>query len=262
MFIISGTKGAQKPIGWVADYCDNCLEVRQFEIFAYGIGRHVYFVSTGLTETRGHLKKCGTCHLKSATDLSRYQKVVRKASKSLDDLIAETFPTLLTTEGRIGIGKTLQVEAGRLTPQEKQDRMIQVLQRFNPLVEHRYANWSDFDKYSSSGCLTTILLFVLCINRGCAHMDIKSNDEFAGWIHAAGYTLLVGFLITLFLAIFGPSRFMKHEIVPGVAHGVFYLNPSHEELKKALDRSRALRLKIGRKISIAALDKALKAINV
>lgn len=260
MVLISGTKAAQKRIGWAADYCHVCLEVREFEILAQGIGRHVYFVSTGLTETHAHLKKCCSCHFPSRTDLSLYQKVMTKRPRSLDELVQDTFPAL-PSDARIETGNDWKAAAVKLTPQERQDLMVQVLQLFNPLVEHRYANWSDFDKYSGSGCLTTILVIALCINRGCAHIDDKTNDQFASWVHAIGYALITGFVITLVLAVFGPSRFMKHEIIPGIAHGLRYLNPSDEELKMALERSRGLRLKIARKIPASVLQKKLHEIQ-
>jgi hypothetical protein len=236
----------------VADFCSNCLEVREFELLAYGIGDHAYFVSLGLTETQGHLKKCCTCHLPVVTNLARYEKIASRRPTSLNSLVHETFPTLLVTEAeRIRIANEVKASAPALTPAQRQNRMIEVLQVFNPLVEHRYANWSDFDRQSGSGCLLTLAAVFVCINRGCA--STKSDAGFKWWIEGAFYTLIAGFVVTLILTSFGPSRFMRREILPGIAHGLAHLRSSEQEIADALKRGRDLRLKIARKVHLPSL---------
>jgi len=260
MVLISGTKSAQKRLGWVADFCGNCLEVREFQLLAYGIGRHVYFVSTGLAVTHGHLRKCCTCHLPVVTNLARYQKVAVKLPSSMDCLVQETFPTLLTVEAeRIKFSNELKANAPTLTSEQRQDLMIEVLEAFDPLVQHRYANWSDFDRQSGSGCLFTLAGVFVCINRGCA--SLNNDAGFKWWIHGAFYTLIVGFGVTVILSIFGPSRYMRHEILPGLASGFLPLRPSKQEIGDAMKRGRDLRLKIACKVSMPKLMKEFEKLN-
>jgi hypothetical protein len=260
MVIISGTKAERKRIGWIADFCQNCLEIRAFELLAHGIGDHLFFVGLGLKTTHGHMRKCSSCHLPVNTGLSRYQSVPKKRPADLEDLIKQTFPALRRQEHEwLKVAAQLNQNKNALSPEQRSDRMVEVLQAFNPLVEQRYSNWSDFDRESGSGCLITLLIVFVCINRGCAAMDNRPLVDW--WWKWAFDALIAGLVVTLGLSIFGPSRFLRREVIPGVALGLLPLRPTTADVENALSRTRSLQLKIGRKIKVARLTAELASLQ-
>jgi hypothetical protein len=238
--LLHGTQSSRKRIGFTADFCPVCLGIRPFQFLAVGRADHVFFVSLGHQHTDRHLRKCQTCGVELPAAPERYQSTVRALPAELDELIKQTYPLVheqnapAMTEAEWLLKSTPEAAPGLF-----EDRAIQLLSAFNPMVERRYARRSDFDPYSSLGCLGTILVVAV--------LGIFFNADFLFGLKV----LAAGFIVTVFLVAGGARRFVRKEVVPGLAIGFRALKAQPPTIQKAFDRAASLGLKIGRKIKAA-----------
>lgn len=256
MFLVPSptTKPTPVRIGFVADYCPICFEVRRFALYSYSKSKAQQFVIAGQKPTALHIICCPECGVEIQADLVRYARAAKK-NVGLEELIE-------TTQDEVRLAFAKQLEEGVrlrshqlvLDERQKGDRLLEVLQAFNHLVVRGYANWSEFDRYSSSGCLGTFALFVLLFSIGMRAHDPSGES----WLGYAFIMLAVGFFVTLGIAMCRPGRYVRAAIVPGVAKGFNIFSPSEDEVKAALERAKSLGLKIGKKVRLPYLLKVMR----
>jgi hypothetical protein len=258
MFLIffSGSKSVIKPIGWVADFCPNCREVRAFELLRVGVAQHFYFVSASEGQLARHHLRCGTCNVRLLADPSHYAGTERRQPKELQKLVAATCPMVYERYAEpLSQAKKFRDQPKEIPQETRGELLFTSFRLFNPMVEHRHANWSDFDKYSGSGCLLTIAIMIVFFNRSCHY----TGDTALGLIEAGFISMLIGLIVTLVLAMFGPSRYVKSCIIPGLVSGILQFDPSPDEVSQVVKRTRSLGFRIGKMVKPAQLTAALEA---
>ena len=254
LLLRSKTKPTATRVGFVADYCPVCIAVRRFALLSYGQTKAERFSISGQKPNALHIKCCTECGVEMVADLVRYARAAKK-NASLQELIE-------TTQDEVRLAFASQLEEGArlrsgqlvLDARQKADRMLEVLQAFNHLVVRGYADWSEFDRYSSTGCLGTVALFVYLFLTG-----MRTGHESAEtWLQSAFIVLAVGFVITLGLAFGRPGRYLRAAVLPGVAKGFKVLSAADDEVKAALERAKSLGLKIGKKVKLPSLLKVMR----
>lgn len=253
LIILPRGKPAPKRIGFVADYCPVCVDARRLVLFGHGTGERLFFVTINRRDDAHYEKCCTECGVELAADITHYSGTWKK-NTGIEDLILRTQPDLRRKfEHELQIGSGLR--SGKLVPdrQQKADCMLHVMECFNPMVQRRYANWSTFDRYSSTGCLGTLALFVYFFSQG-----FGGGNDGSAWLKAAFITIAIGTVITLVIAAFNPARYMRSRILPGLVKGIKVFNPTEDELRSLLQRAESLGLKIGRKVRLEPLKKALE----
>ena len=240
--LLHGTQSSRKRIGYVADFCPVCLGIQPFHFLAVGRADHVFFVPLGHQQTDFHLRKCQACGVELPATPEHYQSTVRTISADLGELVKLTNPRIQEQNVQaITQADWLLNTIPETAPVLFADRTLQVLTAFNPMVERRYARRSDFDAYSSMGCLGTILLVVV--------FGMFFNADFLFGLKM----LVAGFFVTVFLVTGGARRFIRREVVPGLVIGFTALKADQSVIQQALDRAASLGLKIGKKVQLADL---------
>ena len=77
MFIIWGQKKTEKSIGYAADFCSMCREVRSIRVFRLGSAAHVYGLSVGGGGLVGYSARCQSCSYAMEVDATGYQSLAK-----------------------------------------------------------------------------------------------------------------------------------------------------------------------------------------
>lgn len=91
--LVYGTKIKYKKLGYVADFCSLCCEVRQFSIERMGAAGHLYYVSFGDGKLVEHRRVCLHCHTQYQADVHDY-RTLAPAPGPVAALQQETFHNL------------------------------------------------------------------------------------------------------------------------------------------------------------------------
>lgn len=95
MFIIVGTKHKKINVGWVADVCGFCRDVkpcRFFEVWEVG---HLYFIPLGRGKVQAYEVQCETCKEIWGVESGDFRAVMGETVESLEVLIEMTNPDAL-----------------------------------------------------------------------------------------------------------------------------------------------------------------------
>ena len=96
--IIWGTKRVVSSLGFVADFCPICREVRTFEVERIGMAGHLYYLSFGSGTLAGYVRTCRTCGTGLNATPDMYARLSREMLRP-DELQPITFPNLNEVHG-------------------------------------------------------------------------------------------------------------------------------------------------------------------
>ncbi len=119
MFIIWGTKQVERKQGWVAEYCPICDEARVCRLIELKTVSHLYYVPLGRGKPIGHVCQCKTCKNQFGVDESQYVNVSEKRPESLEALVDQTNPELVSTMAKV-MDLRDRVAAGDGSEEERQ----------------------------------------------------------------------------------------------------------------------------------------------
>ena len=140
MFIVWGKTIKRKKLGFVADYCAVCRDLRTFQVSRVGSASHVYYISFGQGDLVGYERTCGVCSTPVEADTSRNPEMAR-TSRPATDLISETFPNYYTVyREAIERDKKLRDTPSLLTPAERKARMREPFLLIAPIAQQKLAS--------------------------------------------------------------------------------------------------------------------------
>lgn len=246
MFIVWGQKKTEKSIGYAADFCSMCREVRCFRVFRIGSASHVYYLSFGAGALVGHLARCQGCGYSMEVDATRYRSLMKSKPSSLAELERETFPDLRSAYAqRIELEESLARGPVDLPEALRRDLIREPFTNLAPIVEERYGSSSHFDLYGTLALLSSILVPVLLgvISANSEDPDVRSALGMAAMI-----TFGIGLVVTFVLVFTEARRFVRRRILPRLARALRKLDPSRAEVEECLAQLRAVGLKLGKKV--------------
>ena len=91
--IIWGKKYVYSRLGYVADFCPLCREVRAFGLKRVGLAGHIYYISLTEGELVGHTRACAGCGIIFDASPENYARP-SKELRPVRELIAHTFPNI------------------------------------------------------------------------------------------------------------------------------------------------------------------------
>lgn len=161
MFIVWGTKRVDAKLGYAADFCYVCRDVRPFSIFRVGMASHLYFVTAGPGKVAGHFRECTHCHCRLNAAPDNYLEVLtRPGGVTMSTLIAKTFPNVRNFYAkRLELESTLKKNPASLDQQTRAQLLAEPFQLMAPVVDARFAK-THLD-FTMAGIF--IAAFVLCI---------------------------------------------------------------------------------------------------
>lgn len=128
--IIWGKKYVHTRLGYVADFCPLCREVRAFELKRVGLAGHIYYISLSDGDLVGHERRCSVCGIQLSAKPELYARPSKK-SRTLRELIALTFPNIATHyAGRFALEKAIRDSFAKIP---RDDRLALLKEPFSLL---------------------------------------------------------------------------------------------------------------------------------
>ncbi len=257
--IIWGKKKVEKKLGFAADFCPICREIRPFMVLRLGMASHINYFSFNEGELVGHVAECQVCKTKIPVNSLKYKSLSNVIHDNLELLIAQTYPNLRNDyTDRLMLAERIR-NREVLSTVERDELLLESFYLLSNRVEERYAK-VIFDRVSKIGCWTTVLLVILF---GCILPLIVTTDfAYNLTVVAAGLTALAGLIFVVLQQMLAPGRFIRKEIIPLLAKTIAPLNPTLSEIETMLEKFRTRGFKIGAKISKEKLWEALQKAKV
>jgi hypothetical protein len=249
MFIIWGKKRVTRRLGYVADFCPLCRDVRAFEVTRVGLAGHLYYISIGEGELAGYERTCAVCRTALNADPERYAQ--------LGDLLLPpgelqplTFPKLKEYwAARLAVERELKSVFGKLSPEDRSTLIREPFILLAPKVEQRLSSSLVLDKVVGISALIAFgALFVI------APLVTRLAPGSDGIVGFAFIAAIVAVLVQMLLA---PGRVMRKEVLPVLAAALRPLKPAPAEIAAVLQEMKKAGRKIGSKVTTVDLMEAL-----
>ncbi len=247
----------EQPIGYVADFCPICRNVKAFRLLADRVSWHIYHIRLGPGKLLGHIGVCLACGIRISAKVSDFKAVAAVLPQRLEELVAESFPDVYSAYG----GRLRTEEHIRQDPHSftAEDRMRLIREPFNllaPIFEHKCKSGPELDRKNGTGCLLTIAVpVVLMILAGKAGLSEEAYDRFVWpvfWLAVAG-----GAATTIYFFATANRRFLKSYVMPILVRGLRPLKPASGEIDLAIESLRSAKFRLGKKLKASAVMEAL-----
>src|SRR5262249_23601392 len=140
MFIVWGKKIKKQRLGFVAEYCPVCRDLRTFLVNRVGSASHVYYISFGEGDLVGYERISTQCDSPFKAVPDRYSGMAPDA-RPPTELINETFPGYYKTYAeQIENDKKARNNPSQLTPNERRARLREPFAAIAPLVQQKLRN--------------------------------------------------------------------------------------------------------------------------
>jgi hypothetical protein len=245
MAIVWGTQRTEKFLGFAADFCLLCRDIRPFRVSQVGLVDHLYYIPLGQAKPISHFGECVKCGTQKSVDPKNYKAFVNFAATSdIESLAQMTYPNV-----RNDYAERLELEQcikdhQILMPAERNTILMESFMIFAGKVQDRYANFK-FDKESGMGCIGLLVMPGLLF---CGFTFIQPFSDRALNIYSIVLTLIgcIVLVYTVIQSILTPGRFIRREIMPALARTILPINPTYQEISQYLSHCRKMGLKIGK----------------
>src|SRR4051812_31190023 len=207
MFIIWGTKRVTKRLGYVADFCPLCRDVRTFEVIRIGMAGHIYYLTLSDGELAGHERHCTVCHTALNAEPERYVQISERLLAP-GELQSVTFPKLNEYwAARLGVERELKSVFGKVTPEDRQTLIREPFILLSPKVEERYASSLSFDRIVG---ITIAIAVAACFVIPPIVGKISPDSGSA----ALGLLFFGSFIAALVQMFLARGRILRNEVLP------------------------------------------------
>jgi len=248
--IIWGTKRVERTLGYAADFCPLCREVRTFKVKRIGMAGHLYYLSFGQGELAGYVRTCTTCGTDLNANPDQYAKLSDEALPP-PQLQPITFPNLAAVHGaRLAIEKTLKASMAKLSAEDRVALLKEPFILLSPKVEARFAS-THFDGPTGLTLLAAVigLIFIPALLAGA----------FPSYSTELVFTCIGVAIVAIGVQMFLQSeRFMRKKVIPVLAPALKPLKPTPQELEAVLKDMKSLGRRIGSKLKLQSLLAALQ----
>ena len=243
--IIWGTKRVVSSLGFAADFCPLCREVRTFEVKRIGMAGHLYYLSFGSGKLAGYLRTCRTCGTDLNATPDQYAQLSRKRLEPLE-LQPITFPNLDEVHGaRLAIEKSLRSSPAKLSAADRSALIKEPFILLSPKVEERFAS-VHFDGPTGFTLLAAVVGLIFIPAMLSTAMPSYAAELVMACIAAA--VVAVGVQMAL-----SSERFMRKKLLPVLVPALKPLKPTPQELEAVLKDMKSLGRRIGSKLKLQTL---------
>ncbi len=248
-----GTRRTEKKQGLVAEFCPLCRDISAFRILRVGLASHVYAIPFGQGRLAGHVIECTACGLRLTADPLKYALFAvesKVAPIPLGELERLTYPTVRQVYApRLALETQIRRTASVLTPEQRAQLLLEPFRLLNPRVEARYSTSLKFDRYSSLGCVGTLLFTFLLLSVAGTLLEPRATYLIVASLVFFG----LGVAYTLGQLACAAGRFLHTEVVRALARSLDPLEPTPDELQGCLAKCKAASMKIGQKLKLPVL---------
>jgi hypothetical protein len=239
MIISWGTKTVYDPIGYVADFCPCCRELRVFHFRRIGSATHLYGIAADSGDLTGYDRRCQSCGIMLSAVPDWYTGTSDEVLP-IDELQSKTNARYRDTYAvDIALDRKAHDTPNRLTAEERQERIRDLFDYLAVLYEQRYRQ----DR-ASMGQLMGLALgfFSLLIFGGIAMNKLSSlfSDEPVPILNAIPLIVAIG--IPIWWRHRADKEFRATRVMPRFASVLGPLRPTEAELTQAFEALRSRRV--------------------
>ena len=234
MFIVWGKTIKRQKLGFVADFCAVCRDLRTFQVKRIGSASHVYYISFGQGDLVGYERTCEVCSTPVDAVPDTYIGMA-ETCRPASELISETFPNYYTVYRELlERERKVRDTPSLLTPEERRARMREPFMVIAPLAQQKLAS-IQVDWRVGLAVLSFVPIFWV--------IGLVEDQPSLNWIFA-GLALWAGLV---FSEIFRSSRrYLLKNAAPQLASSLAPLKPSESELDRILQELKQHKLKLGK----------------
>ena len=233
MFIVWGKTIKRQKLGFVADFCAVCRDLRTFQVRRIGSASHVYYISFGQGDLVGYERTCEVCATPVDAVPDTYTGMA-ETFRPASELISETFPNYYTVyRALLERERKVRDTPSLLTPEERRARMREPFMVIAPLAQQKLSS-IQVDWRVGLAVFSFVPIFWV--------IDLV-EDPSLNWIFS-GLALWAGLV---FSEIFRSSRrYLLKNAAPQLAASLAPLKPSESELDRILQELKQHKLKLGK----------------
>jgi hypothetical protein len=250
MFIFWGTKAVIRKLGYVADFCPICREIRGFQVSRIGRAGHLYGLSFGEGQLVGHQKTCSHCGVELKADAAIYKDIPKKLQDAgTTQLINTTFPDIRQYYAdRLSLEDQLTRQPGKIDAQTRLALVKEPFLLLAPIVEKRFSA-VHIDRYVGAALLLTIVATILVGNLFGIFFPLAIEQKANAFLITFG----IGIAATGVQGFKSAGRFMRKVIYPKLSLALRPLNPSQQELEVVYAELKRSGFKLSRKARLKDL---------
>lgn len=248
MFIVWGKKPVTRRLGYVADFCPICRDLRTFTVKRVGLADHIYYVSFGEGRLVGHTRTCTACDI----DLNARPEIYKELhARKLPppQLAALTRPGWEQAHAaRLAVERDLISPFGKVAPDIRQALIREPFDLLASRIEERFSA-RQLDWPTATAIVGLVLL--LGIAAEIANKFPAASDV------AYAAALIIGF-VAIGVQIYGiKGRFFRKKLFPPLGLALRSLKPTAVELEAVLKDMKAQGKKIGKELKLKSLVSGL-----
>ncbi len=220
MFLIWGEQNTEKKLGYVAEYCATCRDVRAVKILRVGRTSHLYYLPFGQGRLLGYDGVCRKCELRFGVEITDYPALEQDKDADLVALVRKTNPKLLA-------GNDAALSAWR-----RMNEVREPFVRYNQNLLQRQISGSRYDLPVVLALLGSVVVPFVFANLANLLPLPRSADPWIGW--GVILAFFGGLAWASRLTRTAPTRFFRKNLEESLLEDLRQLAPRPEELQACL----------------------------
>jgi hypothetical protein len=256
MLIIIGTRLSRKKLGYVADFCVFCRDIRKVRLDRLQMYKHIYYINYRPVEGPWNMQKCMECGGENAVEVVNFTKTLKRPDADIEEFIRETNPSIRKFYNeRLLLEKEVELAPLKLSQEVRELLIKEPFEVLAPQVEQTYHSGINIDwkimLIMLIGTIFTIIMF--CVTSSYEKTASHSDLWIASWVIA-----LLSFIAVIISMGFESRRRIKKKYLGLLVRALNPLKPKEEELHKITDFYKITRAIIGKKWLFRELIKRLE----
>ena len=254
MFIVWGKTIKRQKLGFVADYCGVCRDVRGFLVKRIGSASHVYYISFGEGDLVGYERICQQCSTAFEAVPDTYSGMA-KESRPGSELIPETFPNYYAVYRElIERERKVRDTPSLLTSGERRARLREPFGIVAQVVQQKLASVQVDGRVWIAVAAFFPLLWVLGALGG-VFIDPDNENAMVRWMLACS---AVSLALVIWQLMGSARRYVLKHAVPPLVNALAPLRPAEEEITDILQELKQRKFKLGSKLEAADITQAIE----
>jgi hypothetical protein len=220
VFLIWGEQNTEKKLGYVAEYCATCRDVRTVKLLRVGRTSHIYYLPLGQGRLLGYDGVCRKCELRFGVEITDYPALEEDKNAELIPLVQKTNPKLLAGNDEA------------LSAWQRMNEVREPFVRYNQNLLQRFAGGNRYDGPAMLALAGSFVVPV-CFAMLASMLALPKSAD--GWIGLTFIGLFFGGLYwTSRLTRSAPRRFFRARLEESLLTDLRALHPRRDELEACL----------------------------
>jgi hypothetical protein len=245
VYVHVDVKERRRQIGWVADLCPVCRDLRAFRVSEVRRVARVYLVPMGKGSLEGIEIACVDCGCVLPGAEAGYEAVSRRRREP-SRLVEETNPALLDRSAD-WFERQRRVALGELSGRERVAEILRTLEALEHMAQRRSRGGAE----EAIAAISVVVLIVLLIGAAAAWTPSVGASPAWRTIITAGAAGMLP--LTAWLVFAHTSLAASRHVMPRLVRALAPLEPTLEELDGAVALARRAGLRIGRYVRPGAV---------